>query len=451
MNLLQKAINITLSLSTISLALLSPSFDTRAFAHESTIKDIHNHWAENSIIRAQRFGYFTGYPDHTFRPDTSITAAEFVVALSRALKLEPQPTAEGKSSWYSPYLNTLQAEQIFHTEDFLRNPSLERPITRIEMAKMIARVLNPDLKTSGDSISYIKSQEKEDYHINKLKLQSEKYNLNLPTVSYKDEFNSMFPGLGDAINDQMYTVDPKQSNLSYTWIDQNYAFFYLVVKDGIFNGKSGGKLAENENTTRAEVTVVLDRLLQKRQGAQLKTDNTAIQNARIEMYDLDSPKTTTIFSSSSTSQAPTEITPLMLVKPLFDYPVQKRLSLAFSEQTIKPEGSYFNVLDKSGKLLFKYQPSEQDSGITYGSVLIPYDNLEAGIHLFNKKSLFAFALRPGAEAQKQLPEAARNVYRTGTRVHLDAYMVNDKLSSLCIEAAETGYVQIKFANIQFKD
>jgi len=47
--------------------------------------DISGHWAEAAIRRAAELGVVTGYPDGTFRPDVSVSRAEFLVMLIRAL------------------------------------------------------------------------------------------------------------------------------------------------------------------------------------------------------------------------------------------------------------------------------------------------------------------------------------------------------------------------------
>jgi len=47
--------------------------------------DIGGHWAEAAIRRAAELGLVTGYPDGSFRPDSAVTRAEFLVMLVRTL------------------------------------------------------------------------------------------------------------------------------------------------------------------------------------------------------------------------------------------------------------------------------------------------------------------------------------------------------------------------------
>jgi uncharacterized lipoprotein YddW (UPF0748 family) len=48
--------------------------------------DIQNHWAAESIRQLQGRGFISGYPDGTFRPDASVTRAEFAAILQKAFK-----------------------------------------------------------------------------------------------------------------------------------------------------------------------------------------------------------------------------------------------------------------------------------------------------------------------------------------------------------------------------
>jgi len=45
--------------------------------------DTHNHWAERYIAKASEYGYINGYSDGTFRPDNPITRAEVIAIISR--------------------------------------------------------------------------------------------------------------------------------------------------------------------------------------------------------------------------------------------------------------------------------------------------------------------------------------------------------------------------------
>lgn len=52
--------------------------------------DTSGHWAEAAILKVQTAGIIKGYPDHSFRPDQSLTRAEAVVIMNKVLNLTPQ-------------------------------------------------------------------------------------------------------------------------------------------------------------------------------------------------------------------------------------------------------------------------------------------------------------------------------------------------------------------------
>jgi len=52
-------------------------------AAKSMFKDIQKHWAMNDIQRVQNLGFISGYPDGTFKPNSSLTSAEAVAIAIR--------------------------------------------------------------------------------------------------------------------------------------------------------------------------------------------------------------------------------------------------------------------------------------------------------------------------------------------------------------------------------
>ncbi|MFD0681642.1 MULTISPECIES: beta-alanine-activating enzyme beta-propeller domain-containing protein [unclassified Paenibacillus] len=55
-------------------------------APDISLSDINGHWAKNNVIQAVNKGIVSGYPDGTFKPDRSVSRAEFAVLLMNALK-----------------------------------------------------------------------------------------------------------------------------------------------------------------------------------------------------------------------------------------------------------------------------------------------------------------------------------------------------------------------------
>lgn len=117
-----------------------PSTDTNPAI---TFSDIAGHWAEAHIKQAVRDGIVTGYPDGTFKPNHTVTRAEFTVMLMNMLK----PPGEGTAltftdtakigSWAQKAVaQAVQTGIISGYEDGSFRPDVE--IARVEMAVMLA-------------------------------------------------------------------------------------------------------------------------------------------------------------------------------------------------------------------------------------------------------------------------------------------------------------------------
>jgi L-asparaginase type II len=112
----------------------------------ASLLDISGHWAEDAIKTAIAKGIVTGYPDSTFKPERSVTRAEFAVMLMKALKPQGEGTElkftdkEKIGSWaVSSVSQAVKAGIISGYPDGTFRP--DAIITRSEMTKMIASAL----------------------------------------------------------------------------------------------------------------------------------------------------------------------------------------------------------------------------------------------------------------------------------------------------------------------
>lgn len=108
--------------------------------------DIEGHWASEEIARAYELHITNGYPDFTFRPNGSITRAEFVVMLMNGLKPELQPSDLGFIDsdkigiWAQT--STSQAVQLGIVSGYPDGTFRpEANITHAEMAAMVFKAL----------------------------------------------------------------------------------------------------------------------------------------------------------------------------------------------------------------------------------------------------------------------------------------------------------------------
>ncbi len=124
----------------------SPSdTDNKPQDSKSAFYDINDHWAKASIEEMVARGIINGYEDGSFKPNNSVTRAEFVKILSGLLSL-PASTGEGfndvtMDQWYAPFVYAAVSEGIVNgvTENsFAPNSS----ISRQDAAVILHRVLS---------------------------------------------------------------------------------------------------------------------------------------------------------------------------------------------------------------------------------------------------------------------------------------------------------------------
>lgn len=119
------------------------------------LNDIKGHWAQAQIEKLVAAGAISGYPDSTFKPDQSISRAEFATVLVKAFKLEAKNGkifADTAEHWAQDAIATVEAlgiasgysEQYFGADD---------PITREQMAVMISKAAKLTPVESGKIFS----------------------------------------------------------------------------------------------------------------------------------------------------------------------------------------------------------------------------------------------------------------------------------------------------------
>lgn len=108
--------------------------------------DYENHWAKDNIDTAIANGWINGYPDHSFKPNKSLTRADFVTMLARVsgeelpeIKTSPFPDF-GAEMYYAQSVQwAVDAGIINGFEDGTFGPM--QSITREQMAHIMAQYL----------------------------------------------------------------------------------------------------------------------------------------------------------------------------------------------------------------------------------------------------------------------------------------------------------------------
>lgn len=186
--------------------------------HPITFADVANHWARDAVNNMGSRMVVTGVGNDNYNPNNDITRAEFAAILVRALGLEAG-TGENKFSdvkganWFSGYVETASKYGIingYNETTFAPNDKItrEQAMTMISRAMKITK-LEPKLADS--------------------------------------EISVLLAGYTDVTNATSYA---KPSIAS-------------CLKTGVVSGNSSTTLAPKSNITRAEVAVIVERLLKK--------------------------------------------------------------------------------------------------------------------------------------------------------------------------------------------
>lgn len=142
-----KKIGLRIASTGLAAALLSSGTLTglgSAEAASAAPSDVKGHWAESRIAQWTELGWIRGYADGTFRPDASITRAEFAALANRAFGLKGSAQTAFSdvktSSWASKEVSAaVAAGYVSGASDGTFRP--DEPITRQEAALMIVRLL----------------------------------------------------------------------------------------------------------------------------------------------------------------------------------------------------------------------------------------------------------------------------------------------------------------------
>ncbi len=134
-----------------SCLLICSSIIAPSFANQNEMlqkfKDIDKGaWYLSPVFRLYKLGGVSGYSDNTFRPNQTITRAEFLTLL---LATNDKRQEAYEYVWYGNYQHrAFELGLICPTDNF----DLEQKITRLEMATLICKFLKLDTKVSDAQI-----------------------------------------------------------------------------------------------------------------------------------------------------------------------------------------------------------------------------------------------------------------------------------------------------------
>ncbi|OPX86464.1 MAG: S-layer protein precursor [Pelotomaculum sp. PtaB.Bin104] len=108
---------------------------------QTTLKDIAGHWAANNINQLVAGGVISGYPDGSFKPNNTITRAEFATVLVKAFQLtvrDGKIFADTAGHWARDYIAAAADSGVVNGYD-VNTFGPDDLITREQMAVMIVK------------------------------------------------------------------------------------------------------------------------------------------------------------------------------------------------------------------------------------------------------------------------------------------------------------------------
>ncbi|NPV90691.1 MAG: S-layer homology domain-containing protein [Firmicutes bacterium] len=117
-----------------------------AAAAAQNFSDTQSHWAKSYIERLAAGGFISGYPDNTFRPDKTMSRAEFVLVLVSCLGASPTDTttvsfSDTANHWAKGYINEAVVRSILVPSEYPGGLKPDEPIKRSEAAAALVRAL----------------------------------------------------------------------------------------------------------------------------------------------------------------------------------------------------------------------------------------------------------------------------------------------------------------------
>lgn len=125
-----------ITITTLSL-LLGTTLLTPQIASAKTFTDVKkSDWHYSVVNELSNKGIITGYEDNTFKPQKSVSYAEFLTLLNNSIGEKQAPDYTNPKEWYKPTFDYLKQKGVITN---IQNPNLA--ISRHEMAKYLSLAL----------------------------------------------------------------------------------------------------------------------------------------------------------------------------------------------------------------------------------------------------------------------------------------------------------------------
>ena len=220
----------------LAAALMIPLAAAAPGSNSKGLSDIQGHWAQKEIETAIASGWVDGYPDGTFKPEKTITRAEFTKMLLDAIHLTPDS----------------------ETVAWMKDSAKTGNILAIQPEKYIPRLNDMDshwLTTQGwtDAALYSGMVVPDDYNEKNFRPEKEiaRYEIALMTDRALGLVNPANAYDGEAL--------PFADNADI--LDWMKGYVNEAVKAGVLQGYPDNTFRPNKTSTRAEAVVMVQRML----------------------------------------------------------------------------------------------------------------------------------------------------------------------------------------------
>ena len=286
---------------------------------EKGLSDLEGHWAQKEVEAAVASGWVDGYPDGSFKPEKSITRAEFTKMLLDAIHLTPDSETV---AWMKE--NAL-------TDDVWGNPT--------EYTPKLYDMSGHWLTSQGwlDAALYSGMVVPDDY--NGKNFQPEKAIARYEIALMTDRALGLVYPASQPVEGELPFTDKEEI------LDWMKGYVNESVKAGVLKGYPDGSFQPNKTSTRAEAVVMIQRMLEKMEEG-LNPDITVV--ARYEEDYEENGKNRKIVQEEETDQIQLQVVDNVIYASLNDmYDVEMGLIKRYGKESVD-------------KLSFAWWPIQQE-------------------------------------------------------------------------------------------
>lgn len=127
--------------------------------YTQTFSDVpESHWAAEYISEMVSRGILSGYPDGAFRPDNTVTRAEFAKIMTVAAGISIEPVTQVyfndtvQDAWYTPYVNAARNYLSGYTTPYGSHYYSEQPALREDIAVALVKLKGYDTFGADESM-----------------------------------------------------------------------------------------------------------------------------------------------------------------------------------------------------------------------------------------------------------------------------------------------------------